>query len=88
MYTKEERERILWEFRQSGLSVPEACRRLPLFPTRANLYRWLRMEEAGRAGRDGDPASCYLLWNGNDFRLRRFLIEKSRDTAGLAASRP
>ena len=47
MYTKEEREGILWEFRQSGLSVPEACRRLPLFPTRANLYRWLRMEEAG-----------------------------------------
>lgn len=39
MYTKEEREGILWEFRQSGLSVPEACRRLPLFPTRANLYR-------------------------------------------------
>ena len=47
MYTREEREGILWEFRQSGLSVPEACRRLPLFPTRANLYRWLRMEEAG-----------------------------------------
>ena len=47
MYTKEEREGILWEFRQSGLSVPEARRRLPLFPTRANLYRWLRMEETG-----------------------------------------
>lgn len=47
MYTKEEREGILWEFHDSGLSVPEACRRLPLFPTRANLYRWLRMEGAG-----------------------------------------
>lgn len=47
MYTKEEREGILWEFHQSGLSVPEACRRLPLFPTRTNLYRWLRMEKAG-----------------------------------------
>ena len=31
---------------------------------------------SGRAGRDGDPASCYLLWNGNDFRLRRFLIDR------------
>ena len=33
-------------------------------------------QEAGRAGRDGDPASCYLLWNGSDFGLRRFFIER------------
>nr|WP_245526899.1 ATP-dependent DNA helicase RecQ [Coriobacterium glomerans] len=33
-------------------------------------------QEAGRAGRDGDPASAHLLWNGNDFRLRRFLIDR------------
>ena len=33
-------------------------------------------QEAGRAGRDGDPASCILLWNGNDFRLRRYLIDQ------------
>ena len=33
-------------------------------------------QEAGRAGRDGDPASCIRLWNGNDFRLRRFLIDR------------
>lgn len=47
MYTKEEREGILWEFHASGLSVREACDALPLFPTPHNLYRWLRMEEAG-----------------------------------------
>lgn len=47
MYTKEERDGILWEFHRSGLSVAEACRLLPLFPNRDNLYRWLRMEEAG-----------------------------------------
>ena len=47
MYTKEEREGILWEFHRSGMGVAEACRRLPLFPTRTNLYLWLRMEEAG-----------------------------------------
>ena len=29
MYTKEEREGVLWEFHRSGMSVPEACRRLP-----------------------------------------------------------
>ncbi len=30
MYTKEEREGVLWELHRSGMSVPEACRRLPL----------------------------------------------------------
>lgn len=33
-------------------------------------------QEAGRAGRDGDPAACYLLWNERDFGLRRYFIEK------------
>lgn len=47
MYTKEEREGILWEFHQSGLSATAACRRLRLFPHRNELGRWLKMEEAG-----------------------------------------
>ena len=47
MYTKEEREGILWEFHRSGLSAPAACRRLPLFPNKDNLYAWLKLEEAG-----------------------------------------
>lgn len=40
-------------------------------------------QEAGRAGRDGDPAECHLLWNGNDFRLRRFLIDRGDDESDL-----
>lgn len=40
-------------------------------------------QEAGRAGRDGDPAMCMLLWNGNDFRVRRYLIDRGEDEASL-----
>lgn len=55
MYTKEEREGILWEFHRSGLSAPAACRSLPLFPNKDNLYAWLKLEEAGE------------LWIGNTY---------------------
>lgn len=47
MYTKEEREGILWEFHRSGLSIRRACGTLRLFPSRHNLGLWLRLEEAG-----------------------------------------
>jgi ATP-dependent DNA helicase RecQ len=34
-------------------------------------------QEAGRAGRDGMPARCVLLFNHGDVRLREFLISSS-----------
>ena len=32
-------------------------------------------QEAGRAGRDGDPAACYLLWSKGDIRTAHFFID-------------
>src|SRR5262249_16349013 len=36
-------------------------------------------QEAGRAGRDGEPARCVLLFNHSDVRLREFLITSPGD---------
>ncbi|WP_138420236.1 DNA helicase RecQ [Aquibacillus sediminis] len=34
-------------------------------------------QEAGRAGRDGEPSECVLLFSGQDIQLQKFLIEQS-----------
>ncbi|MCL2805834.1 MAG: DNA helicase RecQ [Treponema sp.] len=36
-------------------------------------------QEAGRAGRDGAPADCILLYNGQDVRINQFLITQGED---------
>ena len=36
-------------------------------------------QEAGRAGRDGTPADCILLYNGQDVRINEFLITNNDD---------
>ena len=37
-------------------------------------------QEAGRAGRDGAPAECILLYSGQDVRVHKYLIEQSIET--------
>ncbi len=36
-------------------------------------------QEAGRAGRDGEPADCIVLYGGQDVRTNQFLIDNNRD---------
>ena len=36
-------------------------------------------QEAGRAGRDGSPADCLLLYSGQDVRTNQWLIDNGKD---------
>ena len=39
-------------------------------------------QEAGRAGRDGSPANCILLYNGQDVHINEYLITHSDEDGG------
>lgn len=42
-------------------------------------------QEAGRAGRDGEPSRCTLLWNDSDIVTRRRLLDMSGENERLDA---
>lgn len=41
-------------------------------------------QEAGRAGRDGEPSECLLFWNDGDVSTCRFFIEQESNNEELA----
>ena len=67
--------RSAWEStgRMCGLSCTAGCRRT-WKPT---------IREAGRAGRDGEPAECILYYSGRDVVTNQLFIERNQDNREL-----
>ncbi|MBU4198843.1 MAG: RecQ family ATP-dependent DNA helicase [Verrucomicrobia bacterium] len=94
--TNEQRTRAQTRFMSGAVPVAVATNAFGMGIDRADLRFILHYDipgsveayyqEAGRAGRDGEPAHCELLFNYADIRTQEFFIEGANPTRAIIAN--
>ncbi|MFC0270794.1 DNA helicase RecQ [Metabacillus herbersteinensis] len=85
--TEEERNTVQEQFQFDNLSVMVATNAFGMGINKSNVRYVIHhniprnieayYQEAGRAGRDGEPSECSLLFASQDIQLQKFLIEQT-----------